>query len=113
MAVRWLRAGDGRCYGLEFWEATPACRASLLALARQVSLKGRVGKVPENGHPLQGEFDGLQELKPGDYRFMGFRHRENFFITNGAVKQSSASKQRPDYVFAKNLKEAFMRTVTK
>ena len=74
---------------------------SLLALARQISIKGVVGKQPENGHRLQGDFNDLYELKPGDWRFMGFRQGVDFYLTNGAAKKRN---QEPDYRFAMNVR---------
>lgn len=107
VTVRWYRAADGRCYAREFYESNSECKASLLALARQVAAKGHVGKVPENGHKLIGEYDGIYELKPGDYRFFGFRDRTDFYITNAAPKQSRTRRQEPDYKRAKMLREEY------
>ncbi len=104
LEVRWLRHVDGVCHAQEFYNDNPDCRASLLALAKQVAVKGRVGKVPENGHPLQDPFKPLQELKPGDYRFMGFRDGGVFFLTNGAPKKKN---QHPDYRIAQEILEAY------
>ena len=105
--VRWLRHTDGRCHGQEFYEATPACKVALLAQARQMSVKGRVAKQPENGHPLKGKYRDLYEMKPGDFRFMVFRHGNDFYITNGAPKKER-NKQVPDYEHAQRMKTPFM-----
>ncbi len=95
--VRWLRHMDGKCHAREFYDENTQCQSSLLALARQVAVKGRVGKVPENGHPLQPPYKPLIELKPNDFRFMGFRDGMTFYLVNGAPKKRN---QNADYSFA-------------
>jgi hypothetical protein len=102
--IRWLRHTDGICHGQEFFNDNSNCRASLLSLARQIAVKGRVGKVPENGHPVQDPYRPIQELKPGNYRFMGFREGSVFFLTNGAPKKKN---QNADYRFALEIYNAY------
>lgn len=106
VGVYWLNTKAGTCHGKEYYDATPACRAALLAQARQLALKGVVGKVPENGHALHGEYDGLHVLKPGDHRFMYFRWGDSCYITNGAPKKTNA-KQNSDYGQALKLMKEF------
>lgn len=106
--VRWLRHEDGRCHGKEYYDATPACRTALAAQAAHVADKGRVAKSPRNGHQLEGEFRDLYELKPGDYRFIGFRHLNTFYISNGAKKEKR-KKQERDYRFALAARDAFFK----
>lgn len=106
VTVRWLADDHGVCHGRDYLEANPDCAASLLALARQVSIKGVVNKVPENGHRLNGEFADLSVLKPGDHRFMIFRDGNVVYITNGAPKRKVA-KQREDYRIALRLRASY------
>jgi hypothetical protein len=112
VAVRWLADEQGVCHGMNYYNSNKDCRASLLALAKQVALTGKVIKVPENGHRLQGEFGMLLELKPGDHRFLAFRHGANVYITNGAPKKKP-SRQIADYRVALGLREAFLQGQTK
>ena len=109
--MRWLRHTDEVCYGQQFYEANPACKKALLAQARQISLRGAVGKQPQNGHWLEGTYAELYQLKPGDYRFFGFRHLVDFFITSGAAKDPK--NQERDYAFALKLKQAFFAEIEK
>lgn len=107
--MRWLRHTDGRCHGLEYYDEHPECKPALTARAAQLAETGRFGKVPQNGHPLKGKWRDLIELKPGDHRFMGFRHGDVFYITNGAPKD--AKKQQRDWDFALKIREAFLKRV--
>lgn len=107
VSVRWLADGNGVCHARDYYNANPECKAALLAQARQISIKGRVGKVPENGHYLEGEFSELYELKPGDHRFMGFRRGSDFYLAYGAAKKSKVRAQEADYRTALELKQAF------
>lgn len=109
--MRWLRHTDGICHGKEFYEANSACKKALLAQARQIAIKGAVGKQPENGHWLEGAYSELYQLKPGDFRFFGFRHLIDFFITSGATKD--VKNQEKDYAFALKLKHAFFAELKK
>lgn len=113
VTVRWLTDINGVCQAREYYDRHADCKASLLALAKQVSINGRVGKVPENGHPLQGEYDSLQVLKPGDHRFMGFRHGGDFYLTNAAAKKPKPKQQEPDYKIAKGLRDKFFEELAK
>jgi hypothetical protein len=104
--VRWLCHTDGRCHGREFYDSVPECKAALLAQARQISVNGKVSKQPENGHWLKGEFADVYEMKPGNFRFMVFRHGNDFYITNGAQKKTER-KQRADWQFAVEARKTF------
>lgn len=72
-----------------------------------MSVKGHVAKQPENGHRLHGKYDDLYEVKPGNFRFMVFRHGNEFFITNGAPKKLKG-KQDEDYAIALQLRKDFL-----
>ena len=105
--VRWLRHTDERCHEKEFFDATSQYRAALLAQSRQVASKGLVSKVPENGHPLQPPYEPIIVLKPGDFRFFGFRDGATFFIVSAAPKKDK--KQDPDYRFAHDIYKEYDR----
>lgn len=106
VSVFWLVDQEGACLGRDYYDATPECRKALLAQAMQLAIKGKVGLVPENGHPLHGDFKGLHVLKPGDHRFMYFRRGDRCYITNGAPKRSK-KRQEPDYRVALGLMNDF------
>lgn len=106
VSVKWLRHTDGIYYGKQFFEANQPCRGALIAQAKQVAVKGRVGKVPENGRQLEGKYSALIELKPGDFRFLGFRDGNVFLITNGARKDPKL--QHRDYDFALQIREEYL-----
>jgi hypothetical protein len=107
VAIRWARYADGRCHAKDYYDATKECRTSLAALAQQVANRGYVGKQPENGHRLKGEYSELYELKPGDHRFMGFRFGRDFYLTNGAPKDDK--KQEKDYAFSLKIRAAVLK----
>lgn len=77
----------------------------------QMALKGTVGKVPENGHKLHGDFEVLWVLKPGDHRILGFRHLDSFYLTNGAPKQPKHHQQEPDYREGMRLRSEFRKSL--
>jgi hypothetical protein len=99
-------ATDGRCHAREYFEATPECKKSLLALVNQYAVKGTIGKMPQNGHPLQNEFEGLFCLKPGDHRFLTFRHLQCVYVTNGGPK-IDGPQQNADYRLALRFRNEF------
>jgi hypothetical protein len=106
-AICWLLAEDGHCYAREFYEDTKECQKAFAAQAMQFAIKGRIGKMPENGHPLHGEFEDLFVWKPSDFRFIGFRHTHSYYVTNGAPKRLPERKQDADYRIGLALKEEF------
>jgi len=73
----------------------------------QYAIKGWLGKMPQNGHPLHFEFDGLFVWKPSDFRFIGFRYTQTYYVTNGAPKRLPERKQDADYKIGLALKEEF------
>ena len=107
LTICWYEDRDGRCHAREFYDANKACKAGLLAQASQYAATGRVAKVPENGHRLQGEYRDLYEFKPGNFRFIGFRYRDTFYLTNAAHK-SPKKKQDRDYRLALRLRTEFI-----
>jgi hypothetical protein len=111
VAVRWYLASDGHCHAREFYDDNPACKKSLLALAQQMAIKGTVGRVPENGHKLHGDYDTLWVLKPNDFRFIGFRHRDLFLLTNGARKTETEEEQEKDYRLGLKLRKEFFESL--
>jgi hypothetical protein len=86
------------------------CKAALLAQAKQIAIKGHVSKSGANGHWLGAPFEDIYEMKPGDYRFFGFRHGRIFYITNGAPKKTKG-KQRVDYQEALKRRNEFLNDV--
>ncbi len=46
-------------------------------------------------------------MKPGDYRFFGFRYRATFYIVSGATKKTRA-RQEPDYRDARQRHDEFI-----
>lgn len=111
VAVRWATHSDGRTHAKEYYDSVKDCRIRLAALAQQIASSGIVGKQPENGHRLKGDYSDLYELKPGKYRFMGFRAGRNFYLTNGAPK--NAKRQDRDYDFALQIRGAVLKTLEK
>lgn len=109
VSVKWLRHTDGKCHGKDFFDRPEnrECRGKLVAQAKQIALNGRVGRIPQNGRQLKGEFRDLTELKPGDFRFLGFRDGDVFYITNGARKDPK--NQRRDYQRALGIRAGFFR----
>jgi hypothetical protein len=105
VSVWWLRHSDRILHGRRFFDENAACRGALVAQAKQVALLGRVGKIPENGHQLKGKYADITELKPGDFRFFGFRDGDTFFITNGARKDPK--RQKRDYDFAVEIRAKY------
>ena len=105
ISVKWLRHTDGILHGRRFFDETPTCRGALVAQATQIAISGRVGKVPENGRQLKGKYADITELKPGDFRFFGFRDDDTFFITNGARKDPK--RQHRDYDFAVEIRAKY------
>jgi hypothetical protein len=100
LTVRWLVAKDGRCYAREYFDSNGNCRASLSALAMQMALHGVVGRVPRNGHKLKGDYSDLWVLKPGDHRFIGFRHHNEFFLAVAGPKLAPERRMKPLYADA-------------
>jgi len=79
-----------------------------LAQAKQLADEGKVARIPQNGHRLTGEFEGLSVIKPGNrFRFVYFRCSQVFYVTNGAMKDTSVWKQEADYRIGKKLREEF------
>lgn len=66
---------------------------------------GKLGKSPENGHWLKGDYHELFEFKPGNFRFFGFPHARVFYIANGAGKDEK--RQYKDWNFAIRLRIEF------
>jgi hypothetical protein len=110
VTVRWATHSDGCCHARDFYEANRRCKPGLLALSRQITIKGVVGKQPENGHRLYEPFSDLYELKPGDFRFMGFRSGNNFYLTNGAPKAKKKEQER-DYRFGLVVRAAVLQSL--
>ena len=105
VSVKWLRHSDRILHGRRFFDENPACRGALVAQAKQIALRGRVSKVPENGRQLKGKYADITELKPGNFRFFGFRDGDTFFITNGARKDPK--RQDRDYDFAVEIRAKY------
>jgi len=105
VSVWWLRHSDRILHGRCFFDENPACRGALVAQATQIAILGRVGKIPENGRQLKGKYADITELKPGNFRFFGFRDGDIFFITNGARKDPK--RQDRDYDFAVEIRAKY------
>ena len=105
VSIKWLRHSDRILHGRHFFDENPACRGALVAQSKQIAISGRVGKMPENGHQLKGKYADITELKPGDFRFFGFRDGDTFFITNGARKDPK--RQDRDYDFALEIRAKY------
>ena len=105
VSVKWLRHSDKILHGRRFFDENPACHGALVAQATQIAISGRVGKIPENGRQLKGKYADITELKPGDFRFFGFRDGDTFFITNGARKDPK--RQDRDYDFAVEIRARY------
>jgi hypothetical protein len=111
VTIRWATHSDGCCHARDFYDANKPCKGGLLALSRQISVKGVVGKQPENGHRLYAPYDDLYELKPGDFRFMGFRSGRDFYLTNGALKAKRKEQER-DYKFGLEVRAVVLQSLS-
>lgn len=107
--VRWYCEKDGSAQAREYFEATPKCRGALVAIARQIAAVGHVGKVPERGHALHGEFSDLYVLKPDGHRFIGWFHAQSFYIAVGAKKDPK--RQDVDYRAAQQKHTLFLESL--
>lgn len=62
---------------------------------------GRIGSVPEHGHKMNGEYDGLWLFHvKRRYRFLAFRHGADLFLTNAGLKKPGKFGNEPEYRFA-------------
>jgi hypothetical protein len=104
--VRWLRHSDDVCHAEEYARQAD-CKGRLAALAKQVAVKGIVGRVPENGHWLKGKYHDIMELKPSGHRFFGFRDGRVFYLASGVKKDPRGRVQKRDYEFALGLRIAY------
>ena len=80
-------------------------KPSLIAIVRRLTTHGTI-EVSERGHMLKGKYKDIMELKPGKHRVFGFRHNNNFYLTNGAPKKK-AKEQAADYKLALAMREDF------
>ena len=76
----------------------------------QMAQTGKLGKMPQNGHWLKGDYHEVFEFKPGNYRFFGFSYGKVFYITNGAQKDEK--RQDRDWNFAVALRTEFFDTLS-
>ena len=106
MALCWYCDANGRCWAEEFYKANPRCQASFLARCRTLAARGTV-LVREQGHHLRPPYEDIYELKPGRYRFFGFRDRHLFLVTNAAMKMPQLRQQEGDYRMALTLRTEY------
>lgn len=105
--VRWLTNRKGRALGWEFLNENTKSKAGLLSLIAQIAVSGRVSNIPQRGRKLREPFSEIWELKPGPFRYMGFFHNGEFYITNGAPKKTGR-QQNVDYSAASRLRLEFL-----
>jgi hypothetical protein len=89
----------------DYLEAHSKVKPSLLAIVRRLSTHGTI-EVSERGHMLKGKYKDIMELKPGKHRVYGFRHNNNFYLTNGAPKKK-AKEQEADFKLALAMRTDF------
>lgn len=101
--VRWYLCGDGECLGKRFYDSTKACQASLTAKLRQLEQDGVTSNYM--GHYLQEEYSKIFEFVLRRHRFFCFRHLDQFFVTNGGMKDPKTAEH--DYRIALRCRNEF------